>query len=151
MKPNHDVVRRPNVWPATGLLLVIVVVGVWIGRSATRDGVMLAALVTAAGIMAMAWLVSRDSAVPRWVLWTTAAAMSIVLVTGALFAPPEHGSETRTTAWMLPWFLLMMGTTTSRKSGWCDISTTRGGWIMVATGLFLALIGVLAPWVPKWW
>lgn len=138
---------RPTALIGAGVLLVIVASSAWVGRAATRDAVLLASLITTAGIFAIAGLLSRTQPAPRWAWWATAAAMAAVLLVGTNLQPPKKWADVMAAAWLLPWFMLSMGLMPARASRWCAVTGTRGGLIMIAMGVLLALIGVLAPLV----
>ena len=142
--------RRFNLWPATGLLLVIILASTLVGRSSLEGAAMLSAFVIVAGILAMAGLMSRTSPIPAWVLWASAGVMSTVLVTVVLVVPAQAGAI-QATAWMLPWFVYVVGGTPDRSLGRCATSSTRGGLLLVGTSLVLSLICVLPPLLPNPW
>ena len=63
MDPRGDIAsaRRGDLWAGTGLLLLVVPIGVWLARSPNRESALLGALVTSAGNFGMAWLASWRS------------------------------------------------------------------------------------------
>ncbi len=150
MNSTNDTIgnSRPNVWLLCGVLLVVVAASVWVGRPASHEAALMSALVSSAGTFAMAWLVSRHAGERRWAWWATAGVMSAVLLTGTLVAPSGAGKRVQMTAWMLPWFLMIMGTTPRGRARWCDPVTAKGSWTMVLTGFAVSLIlvgsGILA-------
>jgi len=140
----HDEPRRPGrgaYWGALGLLLAIVLGTSALGRIEPMTWTAASAIagVGAAGIFAMAWLMQGRTPYPRWAWWTTAGVMSGALLTSLAVAdhPVVWEENVRMGASMLPWFLLMMGTTRSRK-GICSPAHARSGWIMVGTGLLMS-------------
>jgi len=140
----HDEPRRPGrgaYWGALGLLLAIVLGTAVLGRIEPMTWTAASAIagVGAAGILTMAGLMQRRSLYPRWAWWTTAGVMSGALLLSLALAsdPAAWEADMKLGVWMLPWFLLVMGTTRSR-TGVCSPGHARPGWIMVGTGLVMS-------------
>ncbi len=137
--------RLARAGAGAGLLLVIVLVVTLIAQPATRGSSIAAALALAAGIFGMTWFVVRARPAPHWAWWTTAAVMSAVLVGGVLVTPASEFHEVWAIAWLLPWVPLGMSFSRAASPGRCAVEGRRGGWLMVAVGLVLALISVGTP------
>jgi hypothetical protein len=151
---SRDSTRTVPWGPGTALVVGLVFAMALLGRSRpmTLSLAMAMAGLGTAGTFLMAWLVSRRSAYPRWAWYATAGVMSAALILSVFVAPDPEAwkGDVRPTAWMLPWFLLIMGLTPPRRSGICAPSDRRSGWIMVGTGVVLSVILVSANLIADW-
>jgi hypothetical protein len=70
--------RRKIMWGGLGLLFTFTVAAVLVGRltPVTQGAVLTMAGVSAAGTLAMAWLMARGSGAPRWSWWATGGIMA---------------------------------------------------------------------------
>jgi hypothetical protein len=48
--------------------------------------------------------------------------------------------QVRSSAWMLPWSLWIMGLSRARARGICASAHPRAGWILLGTGTLLSVI-----------
>jgi hypothetical protein len=100
------------------------------------------AVLGAAGTMAMAWLMQRSSRYPRWAWWATGGAMAAILLASVPVAGDGEAweAQVRSSVWMLPWFLLVMGLDRVGAQRACAPAGRRAGWIMVGTGILMSVI-----------
>jgi hypothetical protein len=145
--------RRKIMWGGLGLLFTFTVAAVLVGRltPVTQGAVLTMAGLSAAGTLAMAWLMARGSGAPRWSWWATGGIMATgILLTVFLVADPAEWKRTvNVSTWMLPWFLLVMGTTRARKAPDCGPARARSGRVMLGTGLVLTVILLGTPLIAE--
>jgi hypothetical protein len=98
--------------------------------------------VGAVGTMAMAWLMQRRSDYPRWAWWATGGVMAAALLISVSVTgdPAVWAEQVRSSAWMLPWSLWIMGLSRTRARGICAPAHPRAGWILLGTGMLLSVI-----------
>lgn len=137
--------RRFALWSGTALLLVLVLGMALLAKSGpmTTTLAFTIAGVGAAGALAMAALVARASAWPRRAVWTTGAVMAAALLISVPVAgdPRIWNEDYRLGAWMLPWFVLFIGTTGARgEDGVCSPGHPAAGWIMVGVAVVMSVV-----------
>lgn len=143
----HDAPQRPHRTTfrvATGLVLALALgmTALALLEPMTMAIAFVIAGVGAAGTMAMAWLMQRGSVYPRWAWWATGA----VMATALLASVPISGDAVRWDdhvlpgAWMLPVYLMVMGSGRPREQAACAPASARTGWLMVGTGTLLSVV-----------
>lgn len=137
--------RRFALWSGTALLLVLVAVMALLSknRPMTTTLAFTIAGVGAAGTLAMAALVARASAYPAWAVRATGAVMAAALLLSVPVAgdPRVWTEDYRLGAWMLPWFVLFIGTSGGRqKEGACAPGHPAAGWIMVGVAAVMSVV-----------
>lgn len=145
--------RRTLLWLGCGVILVVTVGVAWIGRHepVTADSARAMAGIVALGTFAIGWLGARATTYPRWA-WISSAALIGSLIFGSTFwtDPLIWEREVRTSVWMLPWLLMVFGSSSNRKSGACAPSHPRSGWIMIGVSLLVTSIVLEAHVVADW-
>ena len=133
--------RRQFMLLGTGWLLAVMIVAVIARRATTGDPALVVAAIYGLGTLVMAVLTARATVFPRWAWFTTAGLLSLALMLGAIGArDPRELKDLTSSAWMMPWMLLLMGLTPSPTSGWCATHTTRAGWLLVGFGFLFTVI-----------
>lgn len=145
--------RRSAQWISLGVLLMITLGMALLGRIEPMTTAIALAVtgVCTAGVLAMAWLLRDNSPYPRWSWWTTAALLGSALPLTVPFArdPAAWIQDVRVSAWMLPWFLLVMATGERSRTGVCAPGA-RAGWILVGTGALFTVILLSANVIGDW-
>ncbi|MGH7725653.1 MAG: hypothetical protein ACREOU_09510 [Candidatus Eiseniibacteriota bacterium] len=114
----------------------------------TREGALLAAAAFGLGTLAMAWWLAPRTRYPRWSVYTSGALLAGLLLAWAGLSAPGAWSESgMSTAWMMPWSLLVFGLGPAAGRGVCSPDHPRAGWILVGGTLLMGTILVLAGWI----
>jgi hypothetical protein len=138
--------RRRAMWLGNGALLVLMITGVIMRRSAGADAGVALAWLYGIGTMAIAAITARATEYPRWAWFGTAAVLALALVAGALTSSgPIEAKEWASTAWMIPWIVLLMSITPSPRSGWCSPGARWGGAFLMGFGVVFAMLLVALP------
>ena len=152
------VARRAD-WSRTGFgvsiyLLVTLGAALILRGSPSGADSLAAALLTAAGTLAMAWVFTGPSGYPRWAMLGSAGGLCVGLVLSAVFAPSASAwaDDTFGTSWMFPWFYMVLGSGIPRpRTGVCAPGHMAAGWMLVGMGFLFGLVLLVAPAIVAWW
>jgi hypothetical protein len=152
MEENVDVLaarraRSVHMWVGTAIVVAMTLGSAIVGRvqPMTLDVAHVMAGLFAFGTVVIGVFGSRSQTYPRWA-WAASTAIMAVLIFASSFwvDAPVWKKDFFPSAWMLPWVLVMMGSTAGRKSGKCSPAHSRSGWIMVLGTTIVTLILLFA-------
>lgn len=135
---------RARHWIGTGMLFASLIVTAMIAprSGVTETRIVVASLVGALTTLAVARLYAPATRYPRRAYWITATLMAAGIVASAFLSrDPEHWTrDVRSTAWMYPWFFIVLDLSSPGSRDACAPGSPWAGRLLIATGLMFAAV-----------
>ena len=140
----------PRVLVSTLLLLAVQLGAVAILRKidATASGELAASVIGAIAVLVIGAINVGHTPYPRWAFRAMVAIMAAGMVLTPLSANVEGSWNlaSRSDLWMLPWFLITLGTLAATRNV-CVSRSRRMGWFMVGTTVLLVVVCRMDTWI----
>ena len=143
--------RWPRVLISTLLMLAVQIGALAILRKidATASGELAASVLGAIVVLAIGAINVGSTPYPRWAFRAMVGIMAAGMVLTPLSANVEGSWDlaSRGDLWMMPWFLITLGTLRSAPRSVCMSQSRTMGWFMVGITVVLVLVCRLDTWI----